>query len=85
MNFVELVARKLREITIANRGIDRGTGDNGWRDYVDDARTLIAGIREPTEEMLAAAAVIDIDADSDAQIGGSEYWQTMIAAALKED
>ena len=85
MNFVELVARKLREITISNGGKDRGMGEEGWRDYVDNARTLIAAIREPTEEMLGAAAALDIDVDRDAQIGGNDYWQAMISAALQEE
>jgi hypothetical protein len=82
MNFVELVARKLRAITIANGGIDRGIGENGWQDYVDNARELIAGIGEPTREMLEAAAAIDVSRKI--EVGGKEYWQAMITAALNE-
>lgn len=80
MTSIEQVARKLREMSLKNGGKCRGNDETGWRDYRDDAIAILETIREPSEEMLEAAARIDLGPE--AQIGGKEYWGAMIGAAI---
>lgn len=50
-----------------------------WQRFVPLARTILETIREPTEEMLTAAAGL-----TEGEGGPTETWQAMIDAALAE-
>lgn len=82
MNMIETVARTLWQCTKNNGGVVRGTADDGWRDFVYDAREVIASIREPTDEMLA---VIDPSGERENYFvpDVQDAWRRMIDGALE--
>ncbi|HET9427196.1 MAG TPA: hypothetical protein VFO69_02445 [Allosphingosinicella sp.] len=74
-SLVERIARVIagRVVSINAGGSDASAGDRVdsiWRDYRDDALSVIRTLREPDEPM--------------AQAGDVETWERMIEAALAE-
>jgi hypothetical protein len=53
--------------------------DFGWRDRVDEVRLILTAIREPSDAMLDAGRMADINGD-----GSFAHWQAMIDAMLEE-
>jgi len=82
MMMIERLARMLFERTKLNGGDYRGDVDTGWPDFADDARAIILAMRKPDEQMLAAAAKIDLAPG--VEFGGEQYWSAMIQAAADE-
>lgn len=77
ISMIEKVARNLHHLTIKNGGTARAVVE-----MREDAAAIIAAMRDPSEEMLEAAAKIDL---SDLpNVGGATYWRAMIDAALEE-
>ena len=90
----EMVERVARRLCAASCGISderlAHSAPNAWTIFVDGhwqlyeglARTAIAAMREPTDEMAnAGAAMNEFNVLSEARA----VWQTMIDAALRED
>ena len=74
-NLVERIARVIagRVVSINAGGDDASAGgrvDSIWRDYRDDALSIVRTLREPDPAMAAA--------------GDVEVWERMIEAALAE-
>ena len=74
-NLVERIARVIagRVVSINAGGHDASAGgrvDSIWRDYRDDALSIVRTLREPDPAMAAA--------------GDVEVWERMIEAALAE-
>lgn len=74
-SLVERMARVLagREVSINADGEDPSAGhriDGIWRDYLDDAVSVLKTLREPDPSMAA--------------VGDVEMWERMIGAALAE-
>jgi hypothetical protein len=74
-SLVERIARVIaaRFVSINAEGDDRSAGDRVdriWRDYRDDALSVIRTLREPDRAM--------------AEVGDVEAWERMIEAALAE-
>lgn len=55
---------------------------DAWRDYVDDARTILAAIREPSEGMKRAGWTSDLPYTPSVRV--DVVWQAMIDAALSD-
>ncbi|HEX8192084.1 MAG TPA: hypothetical protein VF552_04225 [Allosphingosinicella sp.] len=75
-NLVERIARVIagRVVSINADGSDPSAGervDTIWRDYRDDAVSILKTLREPDPAMAAA--------------GDTAVWQRMIEAALAEE
>jgi hypothetical protein len=74
-SLVERIARVIagRVVSINAGGSDSSAGeriDSIWRDYRDDALSVIRTLREPDPAM--------------AEVGDAEVWERMIEAALAE-
>lgn len=85
-NMIERIARTFRNLTIKNGGVCRGDDETGWRDYVEDARSIVEAMRFPTMEMVDA--VHDSEDQGLHPRGSIEprlVWSAMIDAALKEE
>jgi hypothetical protein len=72
-SIVERIARVIagRVVSINAEGGDPSAGervDSIWRDYVEDARSVLRTLREPDETMAAA--------------GDAGVWERMVLAAL---
>jgi hypothetical protein len=70
---LERIARVIagRVVSINAEGGDASAGDRVneiWRDYVDDARSVLRTLREPDPVMAAA--------------GDAEIWERMVMAAI---
>jgi hypothetical protein len=75
MSLVERIARVIagRAVSINAEGEERSAGDlvdSAWRDYRDDALSVLRTLREPDETMAAA--------------GDVATWERMIEAALAD-
>ena len=73
---VERIARVIagRVVSINAEGGDPSAGnrvDSIWRDYADDARSVLRTLREPDPAM--------------ARAGDPEIWERMVLAALQEE
>jgi hypothetical protein len=86
VKLLERLARTLRELTKQNGRQCHGDDETGWRYYVDDARAVLAAIRQPSEEMVSHGALqlaegdgVDVDLQ---QVAAA--WRQMIDAALAE-
>ena len=76
MPAVERIARVIagRVLSINAEGDDPSAGDrvdSAWRDYRDDALSVLRTLREPDEAMAAA--------------GDPETWERMVLAALEAE
>ena len=76
MSAVERVARVIagRVVSINAEGGDASAGDRVdsiWRDYVEDARSVLRTLREPDQAM--------------AEAGDVDMWERMIRAALEAE
>lgn len=54
---------------------------DAWRDYIDDARTILTVIREPSDEMISIGGDY-FDTAIPIEVEG--LWQAMIDTALSE-
>lgn len=76
----ELDIRQKRKWDTAAEDLERimpAAVDHAWEEYAEQARAVIAAIREPSERMIAAV--------DEAANGHGEYiFQTMIDALLEE-
>ncbi|HEX8666848.1 MAG TPA: hypothetical protein VF727_00570 [Allosphingosinicella sp.] len=75
-SIVERIARVIagRIVSINAEGEDPSAGDRVdamWRDYADDARSILKTLREPDPIMAAA--------------GDAETWERMVVAALEAE
>jgi hypothetical protein len=75
-SIVERIARVIagRVVSINAEGGDPSAGekvDSIWRDYVEDARSVLRTLREPDQAMAAA--------------GDAEIWERMVVAALEAE
>jgi hypothetical protein len=75
-SIVERIARVIagRVVSINAEGGDPSAGDRVdsiWRDYVEDARSVLRTLREPDPVM--------------AEAGDVEVWERMIAAAIEAE
>ena len=73
---VERIARVIagRVLSINAEGADPSAGtrvDETWRDYVEDALSVLRTLREPDQIM--------------AEAGNAETWERMVAAALEAE
>jgi hypothetical protein len=75
-SIVERIARVIagRVVSINAEGGDPSAGDRVdsiWRDYVEDARSVLRTLREPDPVM--------------AEAGDVEVWERMVAAAIEAE
>jgi hypothetical protein len=75
-SIVERIARVIagRVASINAEGDDPSAGDRvdaTWRDYAEDARSILRTLREPDPAMAAA--------------GDAEVWERMVLAALEHE
>jgi hypothetical protein len=73
---LERIARVIagRVVSINAEGGDASAGDRVneiWRDYIDDARSVLRTLREPDPVMAAA--------------GDAEIWERMVMAAIDSE
>ena len=76
MSLVERIARILagRDLSINAEGADPSAGDKvdaAWRDYREDALSVLRTLREPDPVMAAA--------------GDADMWDRMVEAALRAE
>ena len=87
MNTLETVARTLWRCSKRNGVVTRGaTEDDGWRDFVCDAREVIESLRDPPTGLLHDD-VLDPRTDHDWSFGvvlRERVWDRIIDAAVKE-
>lgn len=86
---IERVARALQKADGEKPSVCAGacTYSNDWRDYIDDAVTAIAAMREPTPHMYIKGGVAISDARPQSETYADESsacWTVMIDAALQE-
>ncbi|MEA2999939.1 MAG: hypothetical protein QOK17_1772 [Sphingomonadales bacterium] len=75
-SIVERIARVIagRVVSINAEGDDASAGDkvdSTWRDYREDARSILRTLREPDPAM--------------AEAGDAEIWERMVLAALERE
>lgn len=83
----EMVERVARVLSIADGNHPEACSNDGeetpaWTLYVDDARTAIEAMREPTKDMQNAGFTA-LDYHADCHCDHNDVWREMINAALK--
>lgn len=86
-NMIESIARVLRKLTKQNGGVCRGDDENGWHDYIDDAKAVLGAMRTASfamnDAVFDAGRVNMMNASGD-RPEAQMVWSTMIDAALAD-
>lgn len=84
-SMIQTVAATIYSCVAANGGVVRGGPENGWRDFMADAETIVRSMRSPTEEMTKAGATVHHGAGyPTSDVDALTVWEKMIDAALAE-